>query len=578
MYKRWFVPVAVSLLMIFALLVTGCPNEDGGEGGESSVSSRDLFEAVCQFYDRCPDNDFFFPYRTVAECVQLLDTVLTCDMQHGADGRPSLERKALNFEQSAGRACLEWLNEASCQDYDAEDTPCDHVFDADEGQEIRAADGESCYDMPCQDGLQCTYLNGAGVGECPICLGPAQAGESCVNPYRECAEGLLCDWNEEVCRPLGDVGDECYDWNCREDLRCDYTNYECVELLADGQECYDHYSCQSGFCDFIDYTCKTGGEAGDPCETHAECITGICDMNAEVWVCIDYAQPGEPCEEDYHCDYGYCDEGTNLCGRIDGETCNYREQCQSEYCDSSNYTCQPKKELGQDCIENSECESGACDYWNSRVCVAECDAQGQCESGHYCDGSYCIELLDDEAQCDYDGQCASGLCQSWICSQPPQFGDACSHAGDCPARGYCDEGICEEQKWPGEACSGQASCIAPSRCLDEVCVAIPLQCSAASVGEHCSLWEVCDDSTFCDVEDDYRCAPRLEAGEVCTAQGQCVEGHYCDQSSFQPICAEMVADGDSCTQHAACSSGYCDNDICAQPAQNGGEPQACVMP
>ena len=133
---------------------------------------------------------------------------------------------------------------------------------------------------------------------------------------------------------------------------------------------------------------------------------------------------------------GTCQDGgqaTAQCGDI---VCRY-----DQYCQTDNDLCVSKKDAGEDCSEDFECQLDA-----------------------RCEGGSCQQAssgLDVGAQCNFSTDlCRAGLaCIDGNCEQQPAEGEQCPLYG-CKGDFYCsqDSETCEPVKSAGESCTVPQEC------------------------------------------------------------------------------------------------------------------------
>lgn len=144
--------------------------------------------------------------------------------------------------------------------------------------ETRKAEGQSCYDFPCQDRLQCVYDQAS---DDAVCVKPADEGEDCV-----VAE------NDRTCR--------------RFDNYCDPGTAKCVTLPGKDEGC-ENVGCRGDFfcAPSLGYKCSPVADEGEPC-----------DYNGSEYV---------PCSGDNVCSY---ENDSPLCRAPSGEHCPVPEDPQ----------------------------------------------------------------------------------------------------------------------------------------------------------------------------------------------------------------------------------------------------------
>ncbi|MCA9611225.1 MAG: S1 family peptidase [Sandaracinus sp.] len=241
--------------------------------------------------------------------------------------------------------------------------------------------------------------------------------------------------------------------------------------------------------------------------------------------------------------------------------------------------------LGADCVDDEECESGDCRILGDRqVCTAACDPFGaagalsSCEAGAFCDvvtcgSGACVPGNPggavDGATCTRDGDCQSAHCQRLasgrsVCGRPcATSGPACPEGFACDAGGtFC--GVCLATTSPmlpfGTACGADSECASGdcdgfctqtctgnSECPGYVCG----PAGVCAVGRPGTYGEPC--TAGC--ETGLSCA-EVDGESVCTAAcgDGCPGTTVCDRGVCLPPGAVL---GTACTDNAECRSGVC---------------------
>ncbi len=140
------------------------------------------------------------------------------------------------------------------------------------------------------------------------------------------------------------------------------------------------------------------------------------------------------------------------------------------------------------------------------------------------------------------------------------------------------EEACEDSPWTGTVAVG-GNCFFDHDCAgapdnaecgpDQKCVALPTGGFPCPTGQ-CAEGFFCGTNTVCE--------PTLAEGAPCTANNQCQEDLFCDQTALpMPICTAQKPGGESCTSDLNCISGDCvpgqcavTNQTCYTDAQCGG--------
>jgi hypothetical protein len=157
------------------------------------------------------------------------------------------------------------------------------------------------------------------VPPCNILHGDRTLGASCEyagSNASNCAQGLSC--NGSLCidpcaedgTPNGaaGLGQSCFDLPCEEGLQCDWENDRCIALPEVGQPCPFGSCAEGGFCELEDPSdpttqllCKAPYGFGEPCRGHSQCETGFCPAG----FCDDLPEEGESCRGTFACAPGF---------------------------------------------------------------------------------------------------------------------------------------------------------------------------------------------------------------------------------------------------------------------------------
>lgn len=263
-------------------------------------------------------------------------------------------------------------------------------------------------------------------------------------------------------------------------------------------------------------------DAVDGCLSDSDCESGTC---GGLFICLDCVDDDD-CEEPEHCDtyFGICRDQGEI-----GDDCLNNIECQSGDCylgfcvdcnaqlDFSGAPfcsldpapgagrCIDRKNNGSICVNNFECASGNC---HATVC-SECDAQSDCGSGEYCTldvippiNGTCDPLKDNGESCGTAVECESNACTAFVCGE-------CTSDSDCPSSEH------------GDAFN---NCVADvginSPCLrNSVCTTG--MCSAGFCAE-CLSHGDCNSTEFCDAGGD--CLPKVPDGSACGSPVVCLSG------------------------------------------------------
>ncbi len=117
-----------------------------------------------------------------------------------------------------------------------------------------------------------------------VCQRKAGLGGVCSG-YGTCLPGLRCSSNYSTgtCILLGSAGDICWNYNdCREELYCANATSRCTPFPTEDGDCGSDssgYRCAAGFfCDYQEETCHALREIGQPCGYDGACRSGECNF------------------------------------------------------------------------------------------------------------------------------------------------------------------------------------------------------------------------------------------------------------------------------------------------------------
>lgn len=246
----------------------------------------EVIAVVCDrmFSCDCPSGQF---YESKSQCEETTRTL--------ADQlRSTADMQGLTWDPACLGATLDAIDGADCdpsfgvQEADECAPPC-HYLHGNRGV------GDACeidtgYVTDCGQGLRC--LGGTCVEPCgddPSDM-RGDAGESC---NFGCKDDLFCDFNDNTCRRLPKLDENCdVSGQCEEGVFCETTDPAdpttpriCKAPVELGEACRGHSQCQSGFCP-VGFCTELPGE-GDSCRGTFVCGPGL-DCVEEVCV------PGAP--------------------------------------------------------------------------------------------------------------------------------------------------------------------------------------------------------------------------------------------------------------------------------------------
>lgn len=222
-------------------------------------------------------------------------------------------------------------------------------------------------------------------------------------------------------------------------------------------------------------------------------------------------------------------------------------------------SCQPRRRLGETCIELFECEPGLM-----------CSGQGRCVTGDI--GTRCTSVGD----CDWSAWCDLG---SQICRADAQEGQLCQNFTQCGGETFCvglfrqvQSPRCERVTYAGAPCDGDCFgnfyCKMPPSGLGQ-CTPLP------QLGEACSAFVPCAGATnLCEAG---ICVTRSGGDAPCT-DGTCLPGMFCAPrgGGGAAVCQSPMPDGaQGCRRPEECESHICSG-TALQPGQC--RPRRTVCP
>ena len=360
------------------------------------------------------------------------------------------------------------------------------------------------------------------------------------------------DCKDVTCDDAGGLAQRCLAGQCV-DARCasgkeSFCQAEC-NLDAD---CPTPAGCGKASC--TDGVCFTDTQAEDVCpeglicDSKSGCVPNFepcaavadCSLNAEACLnvaCIkDDAGSGQ-------CVYSNVENGTACtggscsAGKCAPPSCTDKLKNQDETdVDCGGIDC-PACSNGQTCQGDNDCASLVCDTLDSQTCEstnvcgnAKLESNEGCDDGNIVAGDGCNAncLIEGTGSCTASFECASGFCGPAMTCQTPTCNDGFLNrdesAVDCGGM-YCD------------TCALGIDCNMNSDCASGVCDTLD--------SGQCEMPDTCGNGV-------------VETGESCD-DGNTSAGDGCFGNC-------SIEDGESCTDHAACTYGYCNpSNLCETP-------------
>ena len=269
-----------------------------------------------------------------------------------------------------------------------------------------AGENEFCEPPECQADSDCPVESLCALPTCEsgVCFSDG-AVTSCPTPQVCDVDSGICVDPPTACVDDGDcdAAPECQTVACALES-CIY------DVAADNTPCATG-ACQQGQCLSLDH-CTNSAKDAD--ETDVDCGGMVCAA----------CSLGANCTADTDCQSNVCDtvadnkcEAANVCGngKVEmSEVCDDGGTLAGDGCsDGCLY------ENGVACTHNSECQSGACDFAGTGMCVPagvcgdnNIDPGEGCDDNNTMSGDGCSAncLIEDFLVCDDDGACAGGTC------------------------------------------------------------------------------------------------------------------------------------------------------------------------
>jgi hypothetical protein len=409
--------------------------------------------------------------------------------------------------------------------------------------------------------------------------GDVVIGDGCSDAT-ECASGFC---KNDVCAGCDE------DVDCAGAQTCELDNdlgyHVCVggEVVL-GEACNEGAECASGFCK--NDTCAT-------CEEDQDCDGALVCVSDETLGYFDCqrsaAALGEDCSAGLDCSSGFCNsqvcsqcESNQDCGQ--DQTCVLSERLGYHVCEGA------LTDLGQQCSVPEDCDSSFC---TDEVC-SECTTNRDCDQANTeCVADFAlgyficqeIQLLQLGEQCGEDQECESGICHQDVCSECQDngdcdgaqecvedndlgyfvcqggdvvLGDGCNDGAEC-ASGYCNNDVCSE-------CENNWNCEGNEECTAD----FDLGYFTCSPGELSALGEVCAESSECDSGFcwDTPVGPNIcsECENDTDCNGEMVCSYTINADVRWATCTGNTPLGEACQENGECVSGFCHPDVCSECA------------
>ena len=459
------------------------------------------------------------------------------------------------------------------------DAACDGVCQACSAAgrcEVTPATDARCGTVTCPPDNACRNYVDAITDNLCRSFGQCRSDLDCVTPdfFTSLLPSAQC-----VCDPSSGACSLAAGTSCEQDGQC--ASAACVQTADGGRKCCSG-ACAAGL------FCSSTGTACVQCEGSQVTCNGneqrTCNVGTIVTTaCRNGCTPGTGCNVlppvGFLCDGGQC-AASGVCQQDTGG----QSRCCVRNCAAEGKVCSP--------TGSCECPQGQVAAGNN--CLLEpgdpCQSTGQCQAGMTCVDGVCCR----EACSGYCERCeaGTGACVAVAAGQQetdPASGNNCSNGfqctgqrGGCKARtgqactsndgSDCVSGSCEATVGGGaRVCCSQAcdGTLGSCRSTGQGCV----QCeSAAQCGNGCNITQgtcnplknpgdTCTVAGQCSTNSCVRaagnnnvslCCANCAAGQLCNAQGQCVN----PQSEL----------GGNCSTNANCRVGVCSGGVCCGSA------------
>jgi hypothetical protein len=212
----------------------------------------------------------------------------------------------------------------------------------------------------------------------------------------------VCEWNSDcqnaACGRIGDVDDAKF--CCPTGQTASYFGFDWCSNEPVGAVCKHDAQCQTDNC--LNGRCQPlKKQRGEDCSWDADCENDACGREGDVdrKVCCSSDAVGSFMGFDWCANYEV------------GKTCKHDVQCKTGNC--LNGKCQPvKKQVGEDCSWNSDCENAACGREGDVDRLVCCSSDAVASNWGF---DWCANYQAGQI-CKHDVQCVSGDCSKGRCA------------------------------------------------------------------------------------------------------------------------------------------------------------------
>jgi hypothetical protein len=205
--------------------------------------------------------------------------------------------------------------------------------------------------------------------------------------------------------------------------------------------------------------------------------------------------------------------------------------------------------LQQACDFSKPCDPMTAFCGDQSTCQARiASGQGPCTGSFNCvANNYCLDGNDDGGIDDGGVR----TCQPSVADgQPCQSYLECA-TGHCQDNSAFDAGSTCGYHMTGQPCVSAIDCVGQDYCVASVCVAPQMN---LPVGSNCYYDTECQFDLWCGNNPDggsgYNCAPRVDAGQPCSYDSNCIQGEECEFGGNNVVCETLGKMGDPCVDNA----------------------------
>jgi RHS repeat-associated protein len=415
-----------------------------------------------------------------------------------------------------------------------------------------------------------------------FCVPNCDEDGACLRADHACQDANVFGSDEETCRPT------CGQASCQLDLHCDAATNLCLECQASDTSCDgadndcdgaidedfvpERSTCGEGGCGRTGTVSCVAGHFVDSCTPGTDCESGCTDGDDDdgdaLVDCDDTdcsrqpecAHVGSPCVDDSQCEHAATQFSGAWClTDVPGGYCvlgcdpfAVEDSCPAgSYCQSDSYLCMAACDASGDCSDEHQHCVAPPEYPESaeRICSPTC-AEG-CRAGQRCvpDLSLCVDCASDDTTCDGQDDDCDGVVDDDVAPTPSTCG-----TGGCKRDGVvrCVDGQLSDTCTPGVECEIDCANGADEDgdtqvdCDDHDCSATP---ECATIGSPCARNSDC---------------ARLSGAEPALCSHD-YPGGYCTLECEPGASAGGCPEGSSCSLSGMCLRDCDPQQGCAEP-------------